>query len=106
MFQRFECELMFILIAGDCYINPGCAFVVGQPDICNSNCSQTWILELVPNNLSDLFANRVCDSLTTVHRSITTVPGANGDVRRTLVCRPPGVRLAEEGSPLNGRTTN
>src|ERR1044071_3741279 len=85
MFQGCKSELMFVLIAGDSHVNFGCTFIVGQPDVGNSDCAQPRILELIPNNLSNLLANRIRYSFRTMHLSITTVPGAH--VRRTLVCR-------------------
>src|ERR1044071_8830408 len=76
MFQGCKSELMFVLIAGDSHVNFGCTFIVGQPDVGNSDCAQPRILELIPNNLSNLLANRIRYSFRTMHLQLaeTTNP--------------------------------
>src|ERR1051325_2116815 len=99
MLQGCKRELMFILIAGDSHVDFGCPFVVGQPDVRNSYCAQPRILELIPDNLRNLLANRICDSLTTGHVAITTA-GSSLDVRGPRVCRASQPNIIELAKPV------
>ena len=76
MLQGCKRELMFVLIAGDRQVNFGRPFVVRQPDVGNSDRTQSRVLKLVSNNLGDLFANRVRYSFRAMHLQLaeTTNP--------------------------------
>src|ERR1044071_3044573 len=86
MFQGCKSELMFVLIAGDSHVNFGCTFVVGQPDVGNSDCAQPRILELIPNDLSNLLANRIRYSFRTMHLSIYYCAGSACPTNFSLSC--------------------
>src|SRR5688572_20654943 len=65
--QRTHRIAMFCLISGDRDVNTHIAEVLRKSNIGDSHHRQARILEFKSNNLRDLFANSVCDSLCTTH---------------------------------------
>src|ERR1043166_6776198 len=65
--QSSQCRFVLLLVTFNSHINAGIAEVIGDANFSNGNHCQSRILQLVANNLRNLFSQRFSDALRTMH---------------------------------------
>jgi hypothetical protein len=65
--ESAEGQPVFLFVSGNSYENLGVPAIVGKANIGDRNHRQSRVFQFVPDNLGNLFANNVCDSLWATH---------------------------------------
>src|SRR5438128_2569177 len=93
MSQRTQCKFVLVLIALNSHVNTGIAEIVRDAYFSDSDHRQSRIFKLVPDNLRDLFAQRVRNALCSVHNEQSAGGSKQKAGKNAVSCRlPPTVQ--------------